>query len=129
MWVGLRILVHLGLYHLPRGFPPSLVLDLAFGDILLSIPLVNFRLSWMVIPIVVLSWHPPLVAIIGGLVPRAELVGIGDVPVGIESCHIVICAVPLGIHSLLWFLLVLDSLWRLRVASGFLFYLFMVGFR
>jgi hypothetical protein len=65
--------------------------------------------------------------IIGGLVLRVKLVGIGDVPIGIESLwcllvdHVVICAVPWGVHPLMWCLMALDSLLGVRVDSGFLF--------
>ena len=75
----------------------------------------------MVIPISVLPWHSSLMVIIGGLVLGVKLVGIGNMPIGIESLwrllveHVVICDVPLGVHPLMWCLLVLGSLLGVRV--------------
>ena len=43
------------------------------------------QLSRVVIPIIVLPWQSSLVVVIGGLVLGVKLVGIGDVPIGIES--------------------------------------------
>ena len=39
----------------------------------------------MVISIIVLPWRSSLMVIIGGLVLGVKLVGIGDMPIGIES--------------------------------------------
>ena len=63
------------------------------------------ELSWMVIPVVVLPRSPPPMTMVRGLVLGFELVGIRDVPVGIETLwwwyeYIIICAVPL--HTDTW---------------------------
>ena len=72
---------------------------------------------------------------IGGLVLGVELVRIGNVPVGIDSLRcllverIVIGDISLSVHPLLWRLVVLNFLFGLRIVSGFLFYVCVVGFR
>ena len=89
----------------------------------------------MVVPIGVFPWRPFQMVMIGGLVLGVELVRIGNVPVGIDSLRcllverIVIGDISLSVHPLLWRLVVLNFLLGMGVASGFLFYVCVVGFR